>query len=254
MEQSNRGVSLGSLFDDLDRNGPIPLYYQVASRLEQAIHDGTIPAGSRLENEISLGERLGLSRPTIRRAIQELVEKGLLVRRRGVGTQVVHGGITRGVEFTSLYEDLREGYQKPTTRVLLHRETPATAEVAHRLVIPEGAPVLHLRRLRMTDGEPIAILENHLPEQFLDISEEELTETGLYLILRARGTSLRVAKQRIGARRAMEGESALLKIDSGGPVLTTERTAYNSDGLAIEHGQHCYRTDYYSFETTLVSR
>lgn len=93
-----------------------------------------------------------------------------------------------------------------------------------------------------------------MPERYIDISEEELAQTGLYLLLRARGTSLRVAKQKIGARRATEDESGLLDIDAGGPVLTTERTAYDSDGLAIELGQHCYRTDYYSFETTLVSR
>ena len=76
------------LFADLDRSGPVPLYYQVSTRLEGAIHDGTIPAGARLENEIAIGQRLGLSRPTVRRAIQELVDKGLLVRRRGIGTQV----------------------------------------------------------------------------------------------------------------------------------------------------------------------
>src|ERR1700742_1150111 len=84
-----------SLFIDIDRSGPIPLYYQLASRIESAIVDGTIPAGSRIDNEVGLGERLGVSRPTVRRAIQELVDKGLLVRRRGIGTQVVHGEIAR---------------------------------------------------------------------------------------------------------------------------------------------------------------
>ena len=85
------------LFADLDRSGPVPLYYQVSTRLEGAIHDGTIPAGARLENEIAIGQRLGLSRPTVRRAIQELVDKGLLVRRRGIGTQVVQGEVRRQV-------------------------------------------------------------------------------------------------------------------------------------------------------------
>src|SRR5699024_5782513 len=66
-----------SVFVDLDRNGPVPLYYQIAQRLEVAIRNETLPAGSRLENEVALAQRLGLSRPTIRRAIQELVDKGL---------------------------------------------------------------------------------------------------------------------------------------------------------------------------------
>ena len=65
-------------FLDLDRSSPTPLYFQIATKLEAAISDGTLPAGARLENEISLGQRFGLSRPTMRRAIQELVDKGLL--------------------------------------------------------------------------------------------------------------------------------------------------------------------------------
>ena len=92
------------LFMDIDRAGPIPMYFQVASKIEQAIADGTLAPGARLENEVALGERLGLSRPTVRRAIQELVAKGLLVRRRGIGTQVVQRPLTRKVELTSLYD------------------------------------------------------------------------------------------------------------------------------------------------------
>src|SRR4051812_19374934 len=103
---------------DLDRSGPIPLYYQVASELEKAIQDGTLNPGARLENELALSQRLGLSRPTVRRAIQELVDKGLLVRRRGVGTQIVQGKVTRSVELTSLYEDLERAGQAPRTRLL----------------------------------------------------------------------------------------------------------------------------------------
>ncbi|MFV0426094.1 MAG: GntR family transcriptional regulator, partial [Beutenbergiaceae bacterium] len=87
-------------FVDVDRSSPVPLYHQVATCIEAAISDERLPAGARLENEISIGQRFGLSRPTVRRAIQELVDKGLLVRRRGIGTQVVHGQVTRSVELT----------------------------------------------------------------------------------------------------------------------------------------------------------
>ena len=80
-----------SLFADLDRDGTMPLYQQVATKIEMAIRQGTLPSGSRIENEVSLAERVKLSRPTIRRAIQSLVDAGLVVRRRGVGSQVVHG-------------------------------------------------------------------------------------------------------------------------------------------------------------------
>ena len=91
---------------DLDRSSPVPLYFQVSRQIEAAIDAGQLAPGDRLENEISLADRWGLSRPTMRRAIQELVDKGLLVRRRGIGTQVVHGRVKRPMDLTSLFDDL----------------------------------------------------------------------------------------------------------------------------------------------------
>ncbi|WP_223691001.1 GntR family transcriptional regulator [Leifsonia poae] len=242
------------LFMDLDHSGPVPLYFQVATRIEKAIVDGELPAGSRLENEIALGERLGLSRPTVRRAIQDLVDKGLLVRRRGIGTQVVHGPVTRKVELTSLYDDLASTGQQPATLLLLHEVIPADARLAEVLGVELGADILHLRRVRSADEVPVAVLENYLPTDFTDISEEDLTMHGLYQVMRSRGTTMRVARQRIGARRATAEEGTLLEIDDGGPVLTMDRTAYDNSGRAVEFGHHCYRPDLYSFEITLVDK
>jgi len=242
------------LFTDLDRTGPVPLYYQVSSRLEKAIRDGVIPTGARLENEISISERLGLSRPTIRRAIQELVDQGLLVRRRGIGTQVVQGQVTRQVELTSLYEDLVSAHHQPGTRVLAHEIVPATALVAEQLGLAEGTEVVFLRRQRSTDGTPVAVLENYLPPDFADITTAQLEQQGLYQVLRGRGVAIRIAKQRIGARRAHGDEAELLDIEKTGPVLTMVRTAFDSGGRAVEFGNHCYRPDMYSFETTLVAK
>lgn len=242
------------LFMDVDRSGPIPLYFQVATRIEEAIRSGRLPAGSRLENELALSERLGLSRPTIRRAIQDVVDKGLLVRRRGIGTQVVHGEVTRQVELTSLHEDLVRSGRHPTTVLLLKEIVPADADIAVRLAVPEGSSTLHIRRLRSTENTPLAILENHLPADFVDLSTVDLTDYGLYQVLRARGTTMRVARERIGARKATEEEGSLLDIDCGAPVLTMKRTAYDDSGRSVEYGDHCYRPDLFSFEVTLVNK
>ena len=108
---------MAELFVDLDRSSPVPLYFQVAQQIEHAINEGDLGPGDRLDNEISLAEKFGLSRPTMRRAIQELVDKGLLVRRRGIGTQVVHGRVKRPMDLTSLFDDLARSEQKPGTRV-----------------------------------------------------------------------------------------------------------------------------------------
>ncbi|GAB2529162.1 GntR family transcriptional regulator [Paramicrobacterium agarici] len=243
-----------SVFVDLDRNGPVPLYYQIAQRLEKAIREEVLPAGSRLENEVALAQRLGLSRPTIRRAIQELVDKGLLVRRRGIGTQVVHGRVTRNVELTSLFDDLERSGQAPKTVVLASERGTADAEIAELLGVDLGSPVLHLTRLRSADGVPLAILDNVLPAEFIDLSIDDLAKYGLYQMLRTRGVNMRVAKQTIGARAATQREAELLDVGKAGPVLTMSRTAFDNSGKAIEHGRHCYRPDLYSFEITLVDR
>lgn len=241
-------------FIDLDRSSPIPLYFQISTRLQRAISEGELPAGARLENEISLGQRYGLSRPTLRRAIQELVDKGLLVRRRGIGTQVVHGQFTRNVELTSLYEDLGRTGQKPTTKVITHTLGEADSHVAAELGVPLGSRVLHLTRVRYADDVPIAVLDNTLPSDLSDFTVADLENLGLYQLLRTRGVIMRVAKQRIGARTATATESELLSLPRGAALLTMARTAFDSSGRAVEFGQHCYSPDLYSFEITLVDK
>ena len=243
-----------SMFIDIDRSGPIPLYYQLASRIEAAILDGRIPAGARIDNEVGLGERLGISRPTVRRAIQDLVDKGLLVRRRGIGTQVVHGEVSRKVELTSLFDDLASTGRRPSTRVLACDQAPASAAVAEKLGVAVGSPTLLVRRLRLADGVPLAVLENHLPADFVDIDRVELAEFGLYQVLGARGVTIRVARQRIGARSATTDEAQLLDLDKHSAVLTMDRVAFDSNGLAVEYGHHCYRPDLYSFDVTVVGK
>src|SRR4051795_6184767 len=111
---------------DLDRSSPVPLYHQLALALERAITDGRLRPGDRLENELAMTTRLGLARPTARQAIEELVRKGRLVRKRGVGTQVVAPPIRRDVKFSSLHDDLALSGRTPTTELLEH--TSGTAE------------------------------------------------------------------------------------------------------------------------------
>lgn len=247
-------LSIKALFMDLDRAGPIPLYYQLAQRLEAAIEDGRLPHGIRIENEVDLADQLNISRPTIRRAIRELVDKGLLVRRRGVGTQVVHGQLKRSVDCTSLFDALASNNKSPTTKVLLHEAIVPPARVLDALVLPAGTTVLHLIRLRSSEGVPFALLENHMPPQFLDLAIEDLEQHGLYQLLRARGVTMRVAHQTIGARTCTREEAELLDQKPGSPVLTMTRTFFDQSGKAFELGENSYRPDLYSFEMTVVEK
>ncbi|MEU8382407.1 GntR family transcriptional regulator [Streptosporangium sp. NPDC048865] len=239
---------------DLDRSSPVPLYFQVAEQISEAIRRGDLPPGSRLDNEILLADRLGLSRPTVRQAIQYLVDKGLLVRKRGVGTQVVRGQVKRSVELTSLYDDLRRAGQEPATRVLALGPAPVEEAVATVLGVAPGTEMLRLERIRYAAGEPLALLHNWLPSGLAPLTAEGLQERGLYEMLRAAGVRMRVANQRMGARAATAAEARLLGERRGAPLLTMVRTTYDDQGRAVEHGSHVYRASHYSLEVTLIER
>jgi DNA-binding GntR family transcriptional regulator len=238
----------------LNRASPVPLYFQVAEQFEKAIIDGTIAPGERIDNEIALAKELGLSRPTMRQALQVLVDKGMLVRKRGVGTQVVHGKIRRSVELTSLFDDLSAAGQKPQTTVLDVGKVPADDDVARELQLKVGADVWSLERLRFVGKEPLALMHNFIPVDVVDLDAVDLSQTGLYAHLRESGVLMRVARQRIGARRAGPAEASMLHEKRGAPLLTMQRTAYDNAGRAVEYGRHAYRPDLYAFELTLVDR
>lgn len=238
----------------LDRNSPVPLYFQLSQELERAIREGEVKPGEHIDTEVELANRLGLSRPTVRQAVQDLVNKGLLVRRRGVGTQVVHSQMRRSVELTSLFDDLSVANRKPSTTVLSLSVKPADGNLAAELRIAEGENVLQIRRLRLMDGEPLAIMRNWIPATLLTTSKDELEDTGLYEVMRRQGLNVRVAHQRIGAAVAGASDARLLGVKPGAPLLVMERVAFDDTGRVIESSSHKYRADSYSFETTLVAR
>ncbi|OIV36264.1 GntR family transcriptional regulator [Mangrovactinospora gilvigrisea] len=240
----------------VDRNSPVPLYFQVAQQLEAAIDSGKLEHGSLLGNEIDLADALGLSRPTMRQAIQSLVDKGLLVRRRGVGTQVVHTRVRRPLELSSLYDDLSETGQRPGTALLGLEREPAEGRVAEALGLPVGTEVLRVDRLRSAQGAPIARMRNHLPLEVVgeESVREALESGGLYALLRARGVRMHSARQTVGARAADAAEAAQLAEEEGAPLLTMERVTFDERGRAVEFGSHLYRASRYSFEFSLLAR
>ena len=238
----------------VDRSSPVPLYFQVAEQLEQAIVDGELAPGERVPNEVTLADELGLSRPTMRQALQSLVDKGMLVRKRGVGTQVVKSQIRRPVELTSLNDDLVRTGQNPTTKVLSIERGTADPATAAELRIKPGDEVWQLERLRLVGDQPLALMANVIPCSVIDLGTADLTQRGLYESLRAAGIHIRVAHQQIGCRRADAREARLLDERRGSPLLTMRRTAYDDAGRAVELGLHAYRPSLYSFEVTLVDR
>ncbi|MBW3085250.1 HTH-type transcriptional repressor NagR [Austwickia sp. TVS 96-490-7B] len=238
----------------IDRLSPVPLYHQLAQQLTTAIESGQLKPGDPFENEIALAERLQLSRPTVRRAIAEMVARGLLVRRRGVGTTVANEVIHRRDELTSLYDDLQRQGRTPGTQVLTLETETYDDRAATAMNLPVATPLVLIERLRLADDQPIGILRNWLPPAFSDLTMDELTAHGLYELLRARGVRPAVAHQTIGARSPGSKEQRLLRLTKSEPLLTMTRKAFDSAGAPVEFGDHCYRADQYAFDITVYER
>ncbi len=238
----------------IDRSSPVPLYHQLAQQLTAAIENGVLKPGDSFENELALAERVDLSRPTVRRAIAELVARGLLVRRRGVGTTVASQVIHRRDELTSLHDDMTRRGRQPTTTVLAIEVKVRHAPAALALGLPAEAPLVFVERLRFADGIPTAIMHNWLPIRFAHLTREDLESGSLYAFLRANGARPAVAHQTIGARRPDPRERRLLALSTGDPLLTMTRRTYDAEGTGLEYGDHCYRFDQYAFDVTVHDR
>lgn len=241
----------------VDRTSPVPLWFQLGRALADRIASGELPAGAKLENEISLADQLGVSRPTMRKAIEYLVERRLVVRRRGVGTEVSPEHVRRPVRLTSLYDELAAAGQGPTTRVLSLRRAAVgdvEADVSELGLAPEDQ-VWVIERLRGTKDGPLAVLRNFVPAVVGAarpvLTEDLLGTHGLYELLRTHGVEFASATETIGARPAGAAIARQLEMNAADAVLTVRRVAHDQAGRAVEIGEHAYRADRYSFTVTL---
>lgn len=234
----------------LDHSSPVPLYHQISEPLKQMIMEGKIPSGAKLEDELSMAKRLGVSRPTARRALQALVDLRLVVRKRAVGTIVAPKEIHRPVRLSSLYDDLKETGQKPTTDLLYWEEVPAPQEVAEELHLSTGDPVVKIVRLRRTNGQPLALMTNYLIPEVAP-TMRELKKSGLYEAMRRNKFEVVSAQQKISARKANAQEAEELGEPRGAAILTMHRLSFDLNGHPIEVGDHIYRASRYSFTMNL---
>ncbi len=238
----------------LDRASTVPLYLQLTEQLLHGIEAGKVRAGDPFENEVELADRLNLSRPTVRRAIAELVARGLLVRRRGIGTVVASRWVHRMGRPNSIYDDLTAAKRAPRTELLELDFDITHRRAATQLDLPPRTPLIHVSRLRLVGALPLAILENWLPPSSPvrhALTPDRLERTGLYALMREYGVHPVTATQTFGARNATGRERSLLKLSRADPLLTMSRRAFDADGSPIECGEHCYRGDQYAIEVSV---
>jgi DNA-binding GntR family transcriptional regulator len=237
----------------LNRVSPVPLYHQLARQLVAAIEGGILPKGAFLDNELDLADRWQVSRPTVRRAIQDLVDAGMLVRRRGVGTQVVNDQVRRPFKLTSLFDDLAAIGREPVTAVLTVATVQADEDIAEALEVAVGTDVVHLERTRSVGGQPLAILRNWLVgDVAAALTAEDLRARGLYALLRDRGVRPHSAVQRLGAVAASPVDAVLLGLPVGAPLVTMRRVMQDDGGRVVELGDHRYDAAHYSVELNVI--
>ncbi|MDO5035079.1 MAG: GntR family transcriptional regulator [Actinomycetaceae bacterium] len=232
----------------ISRDSAEPLHVQISDALATMILNGELAPGTRLENEVSMAQRLEVSRPTARQALQFLADRGLVSRRRGAGTVVTSPHVRRPMQLSSLLSDLTKAGHKVSTKVMAHNTHHATEEEAQHLETEPGTPLTFIQRLRFADDEPIALLSNLIPSDIAP-SREDLEERGLYDMLRASGVVPVTATQSIGARNATSREAEALNERPNAALLTATRIAYDAEGRVIDYGTHIYRASRYSFET-----
>lgn len=231
----------------LDRESGVPLHEQISAAILQQLTAGDLQPGDRLESEVDIAERLGVSRPTVRQALLSLVDRGLLMRVRGQGTRVTARRVQRQLAPSSLYDDLRAAGQDPQTEVLTYELTSPPAEIAAALGLDSQAQTIHFRRLRSTGTEPLALMENHVPLEWAP-SLQELRTGGLVESLRAKGLTITSAHQRFTAINATADTARLLNEPVGTALLVMTRVAFDQSGRAVEYGRHIYRGSRYSLD------
>ncbi|MCE3555916.1 GntR family transcriptional regulator [Pseudonocardia sp. RS11V-5] len=235
----------------IDRSSPVPLHHQVATWLEGLIVDQTLLDGARLTNEIDLAAELGVSRPTMRRALAHLVGRGLLVRRRGVGTTVRTPPVGRAPTLRSMHQDIVDRGATPRTTVLVCEPRPAEGMVAEALGVAPETSVTWIERVRHADEEPVAILHNAIPADVARLDGTDLETHGLYDLLGRARCVPHTARDVLSARAATAAEARLLGEPRRAPLLVVHRTTWNARGRAVEYAVHHFRARTHRVETTI---
>jgi GntR family transcriptional regulator len=234
-----------------------PLYAVLEEQIAAGIADGEFPIGSQLPTEDNLIQRFAVSRTTVRKAIQNLLERGLIEIRRGTGTFVAQPRITQELtELTGFVEDMVALGHAPSARLIDRGVVPADAQVAQHLAVAVGARVMRIRRVRLANGVGMSLDETYLP---LVIGEKivthDLEAEPIFTLLEGRyGIPLVEAEYKLEATSADQDVAAALEVEVGSPIFLIERTSLTTGARPIDYEKLHYRGDLIRFRTRLARR
>ena len=238
----------------LDKRSHLPLHQQLKAAIEERILGGEWLPGTQVPSERELCEQYEISRITVRQALTALVMEGRLIRAQGRGTFVASPRIEQQLtQLTGFTQDMQARGKRPSARVLEADSISALPTVARALNIKAGESVIMLKRLRLADGEPVAIETAYLPEnRCRGLLKEKLATRSLYDILAKKYRLKPVrAMQQMEAIACPVAEARLLGTRRGAPVLHIHRTTYDRAGRPFELVESFYRGDRYTFYAEL---
>lgn len=221
--------------------------------LAEMIDDG-LDAHQSLPSERELMQRFGVSRMTVRRAIERLAQEGRVYRVQGAGTFVSDPAtISKSLRLTSFSEDIRERRMEPDSTLLTIARAAADMACARDLFVEPGTPLVHISRLRTADGEPMCLENAWLPEALVPGLLDQGEPDSLYQWLEQAGASPQTADQTIRATVLDSDQASLLAVPPHFPALEVQRVTRDARGRAVERAISLYRADRYDFRVT-VSR
>ncbi|AOB29651.1 GntR family transcriptional regulator [Bordetella sp. H567] len=234
-----------------------PLYAQVEVALAADIAAGELAAGTQLPSEDALISRFAVSRTTVRKAVENLVARGLVEIRRGKGTFVTDARIQQQLtELSGFVEDMLALGRHPTARVLGKRIVPATDAVAEQLALSAGTEVYRIERVRLADGVPLSLDETYLPLAIGEkIVRHDLEAEPIFALLEDKyDLPLVEARYQLEATVADRRVAQALDVAVGAPIFLIERTSYCAGPRPIDYEKLYYRGDLIRFSTLLRRR
>ncbi len=235
----------------LDKEIPVPLYFQLQTGIARLIDSGTLKPGECLPSENELARQYNISPMTVRQAMNELVTAGYIHRQRGRGTFVSARRMEHPLEqLVSFSEDIRARGLHPGSQILLFEPAPPPGDVMARVSLPPDSRLLRIKRVRFANDAPVGIHDAYLNNVTITPAELERNPS-LYALLAEKGIQLGEGEDLIEAVAASREAAPLLRVKPGAPLLRTTRFSWDNRGQFVEYVVALYHADLYQYRTRL---
>lgn len=237
----------------INKNSPIPIYHQLEEYLKQQIENGILKEENSIPSEREFAEKFQISRMTVRQAINNLVMEGYLIRKKGLGTYVNKKKVEQDLQgMTSFTEDMLARGMKPSSKLLSFTIMNADKKTASDLQIVENDPVYNIKRIRLADGDTMALETAYIPVNLVPGLSEENSNMSLYQYIEENlSLSISEATQEIVASISDNSIAETLGMEEGDPILYIVRISYLQDGKPFELVKSAFRADRYRFIHTM---